>query len=70
MKISRTGETFGGFGLSGTHVSPIFAELAGKVAVGQENRSQMDLQGGGGTSPTRQQVSEPDPPTRVLLVYL
>ena len=47
MKISRTGETFGGFGLSGTHVSPIFAELAGKVAVGQENRGQMDLQGGG-----------------------
>ena len=47
MKISCMGETFGGFGLSGTHVSPIFTELAGKVAVGQENKGQMDLRGGG-----------------------
>ena len=47
MKISRTGETFGGYGLSGMHVSPIFAELAGKAAVGQENRGQMDSPGGG-----------------------
>ena len=70
MKISRMGETFGGFGLSGMHVSPIFAELAGKVAVGQENRGQMDLQGGRVLSPARQQLSEPGSPTRVLLVYL
>ena len=47
MKISRMGETFGGFGLSGTHVSPIFTELAGKVAVGQGNRAKWISSGGG-----------------------
>ena len=68
MEIGRTGETLGGFGLSGWAVLPIFVELAGKVVLGRENTRQMELPGGGEYAPRDENPSEPGPPTRVYYI--
>ena len=70
MKICYTGKVLEGFGLSGMAVSPIFASMAEILILGDENDALYGSLGGGEGAPAGQKLSEPGPPTRVLLDYL